>query len=69
MGRRPAVLDDKTIAEIRALLRNPDVPISSITKRYGISKTTLYRSVKRAEKKEAEGTPTGRNAKPRSNTR
>ncbi|WP_211708446.1 helix-turn-helix domain-containing protein [Paraburkholderia aspalathi] len=46
MGRRPAALDDKTIAEIRALLRDPDVPIASITKRYGISKTTLYKSVK-----------------------
>lgn len=69
MGGRPAALDDKTIAEIRALMRDPDVPIASITKRYGISKTTLYRSVKRAEKKEAERTPSGRTAKPRSNTR
>ena len=31
--------------EIRALLRDPDIQVSDVAKRYGVSRTTLYRYV------------------------
>lgn len=49
-GGRPAALDDAAIAEIRVLLQSPDTSTASIAKRYGVSKTTLYNSLKRDEK-------------------
>ncbi|MFP3502336.1 helix-turn-helix domain-containing protein [Burkholderia sp. SIMBA_062] len=52
-GRQPAI-DYSAIKEIRALMRSPDISIVSIAKRYGVSKPTLYNSLKRAEKNEAE---------------
>lgn len=43
-GRRPK-LDDQQIKEIRALLRDPDIQVADVAKRYGVSRTTLYKSV------------------------
>jgi len=41
-GGRPPKLGPKELREIRALLRDPDVTVSSIAKRYGVSRVTLY---------------------------
>lgn len=41
-GRKPA-LDDKQIREVRALMRDPSVNITSVAERYGVSRTTLYK--------------------------
>lgn len=41
-GRKPA-LDAKQIREIRALLRDPDVNVTDVAKRYGVSRTTNYK--------------------------
>lgn len=43
-GRKPS-LSAAQKREIRALLRDPEIQISTIAKRYGVSRTTLYRSV------------------------
>ena len=41
-GGRPPKLGPKEVREIRALLRDPDVTVSSVAKRYGVSRVTLY---------------------------
>ena len=41
-GRRPK-LDEKKIREIRALLRDPRVVVGDVAKRYGVSRTTIYK--------------------------
>ena len=41
-GGRPPKLGPKELREIRALLRDPEVTISSVAKRYGVSRVTLY---------------------------
>ena len=43
-GRRPK-LDEKKIREIRALLRDPRVVVGDVAKRYGVSRTTIYKHV------------------------
>lgn len=43
-GRKPA-LDDRQVREIRALLRDPEIQITDVARRYGVSRTTLYRYV------------------------
>lgn len=43
-GRRPK-LDSKQIREIRALLKDPDVRVTDIAKRYGVSRATVYKHV------------------------
>ena len=47
-GRRP-VLTDGQIREIKALLRDPEIQVGTVARRYGVSRTTLYRSLSRAE--------------------
>ncbi|HDR9024793.1 TPA: recombinase family protein [Burkholderia vietnamiensis] len=59
-GGRPPALDDGAIKEIRVLMKSPDISMTSIAKRYGVSKPTLYNSLKRAEKKEADKPTTAR---------
>jgi DNA invertase Pin-like site-specific DNA recombinase len=74
-GGRPAKLDDKAIAEILVLRASPDISMTSIAKRYGVSKPTLYNALERAKKKKAEKAkpartkPSARSASARSNTR
>jgi DNA invertase Pin-like site-specific DNA recombinase len=41
-GRKPS-LGEKQIREIRALLRDPDIQAGEVAKRYGISRSTLYK--------------------------
>ncbi|MFF9915919.1 helix-turn-helix domain-containing protein, partial [Streptomyces sp. NPDC013457] len=43
-GRKPA-LDDRQVREIRALLRDPEIQVTDVARRYGVSRTTLYRYV------------------------
>lgn len=43
-GRKPK-LDDKQIREIKVLLRDPDMRVSDVARRYGVSRTTLYKRV------------------------
>lgn len=43
-GRKPK-LDDKQCREIRALLKDPQVNVSDVAKRYQVSRTTIYKYV------------------------
>jgi DNA invertase Pin-like site-specific DNA recombinase len=43
-GRKPK-LDVKQVREIRALLKDPDVRVTDIAKRYGVSRATVYKHV------------------------
>lgn len=43
-GRKPS-LDAKQIREIRALLRDPSITVNDVAKRYGVSRTTIYKNV------------------------
>ncbi|MFU5000961.1 recombinase family protein [Pseudomonas paraeruginosa] len=43
-GRKPA-LDESQVREIKALLKDPQIQVGNVAKRYGISRTTLYRYV------------------------
>lgn len=44
-GGRPKALTDAQIAEIRAELRNPDVRVQDVCRRFKISRATLYKRV------------------------
>jgi DNA invertase Pin-like site-specific DNA recombinase len=44
-GGRPAKLSAKEIKTIRALLKTADIPVSEIAARFGIARSTLYRTV------------------------
>lgn len=41
-GRKPK-LDEKQVREIKALLRDPDIHVAEVARRYGVSRTTLYK--------------------------
>ncbi len=43
-GRKPK-LDEQQVREIKALLRNPDIRVAEVARRYGVSRTTLYKHV------------------------
>ena len=43
-GRKPK-LDDQQVREIKALLRDPDIQVADVARRYGVSRTTLYKRV------------------------
>lgn len=45
LGGRKHSLDAKQIREIKALLRDPDVSVTDVAKRYNVSRTTIYRAV------------------------
>ncbi len=45
-GGRKAKLDEKQVREIKALLRDPTIRVTDVAKRYGVSRTTLYKNVK-----------------------
>jgi len=44
-GGRPAKLSAKEINTIRALLKSADMPVAEIAARFGVARSTLYRSV------------------------
>lgn len=53
-GGRPAKMNDKHIAQARAMLEDPKISLGEVCKTFGVSKTTLYRNLKGgAQKKEA----------------
>ncbi len=41
-GRKPK-LDEQQIREIKALLRDPGIQVSDVARRYGVSRTTIYK--------------------------
>ena len=41
-GRKPK-LDDQQVHEIKALLRDPDIQVADVARRYGVSRTTIYK--------------------------
>lgn len=43
-GRKPK-LDEKQVREIKALLRDPEIQMADVARRYGVSRTTLYKHV------------------------
>lgn len=43
-GRKPK-LGEKQVREIKALMRDPDIQVAEVARRYGISRTTLYKHV------------------------
>ena len=43
-GRKPA-LKEAQVREIKALLKDPEIQVGTVAKRYGVSRTTLYRYV------------------------
>jgi len=43
-GRKPS-LDERQTREIKALLRDPQIHVTDVARRYGISRSTLYRYV------------------------
>lgn len=43
-GRKPK-LDEQQVREIKALLRDPSIQVADVARRYGVSRTTLYKHV------------------------
>jgi DNA invertase Pin-like site-specific DNA recombinase len=41
-GRKPS-LDPKQIREIKAMLKDPDVQVTDVAQRYGVSRATVYK--------------------------
>lgn len=46
-GRKPA-LAELQIREIKALLKDPEIQVASVATRYGVSRTTLYRYLRKS---------------------
>lgn len=44
-GRKPA-LSDKQVREVKALMADPQIHVSDVAKKYGVSRTTLYKYAK-----------------------
>lgn len=49
-GRKPK-LGDKELREITALLANPEITVTDVAERYGVSRTTIYKLLTRAGQK------------------
>ncbi len=43
-GREPR-FDNRQVREIKVLLRDPDIQVADVARRYGVSRTTLYKHV------------------------
>lgn len=41
-GRKPK-LGEQQVREIKALLRDPDIQVAGLARRYGVSRTTIYK--------------------------
>jgi len=41
-GRKPK-LNEKDVREIKAMLKDPTIPVTDIAKKYGVSRTTIYK--------------------------
>ena len=44
-GRKPKLGGGRQAQEIKALLRDPDIQVADVARRYGVSRTTLYKHV------------------------
>jgi DNA invertase Pin-like site-specific DNA recombinase len=44
-GGRPPKLSAKEVRTIRALLKTADIPVAEIAARFGIARSTLYRTI------------------------
>ena len=45
MGGRPSKLDAQAITEIEALLRDPNITVGDVAKRYKVSRATIYNAL------------------------
>lgn len=45
-GGRKKKLTEKQVKEIKTLVKNPEILVSDVARRYGISRTTLYKYIK-----------------------
>ena len=45
MGGRKPSLDAKQVREVRAVLKDPDVRVTDVAKRHGVSRATVYKHV------------------------
>jgi DNA invertase Pin-like site-specific DNA recombinase len=43
-GRKPK-LDNQQVREIKVLLHDPDIQVAEVARRYGVSRTTIYKHV------------------------
>ena len=53
-GGRPAKMNDKQIAQARAMLEDRDISLSEVCETFGVSKTTLYRNLNKGSAREKE---------------
>ncbi|HHC4015662.1 TPA: recombinase family protein [Klebsiella pneumoniae] len=44
-GGRKSKIGEKDIREIKALLKSPEIKVADVARRYGVSRTTLYKHV------------------------
>lgn len=44
-GGRPPALNAQQLREIKALLRDPDIRVTDVAKRYGVGRATIYKHV------------------------
>lgn len=51
MGGRPAKLDEQAVREIEALLRDPQITLDDVAKRYSVSRATVYNALNRKKAK------------------
>lgn len=54
MGGRPSKLGEQEIREIEALLKDPQITVADVAKRYGVSRATIYNALG-GKKKPATG--------------
>jgi DNA invertase Pin-like site-specific DNA recombinase len=53
MGGRPSKLDAQAITEIEALLRDPNITVGDVAKRYKVSRATVYNALGTKKEKAA----------------
>lgn len=61
MGGRPSKLGEQEVKEIEALLRDPDITVGAIAKRYSVSRATIYNALgaKKGQPTEQPAPPSG----------